>query len=87
MFLPNNRAGASAADPERQVESKLEIFRIEAETAAQFFYSCLAMHGVARHHKRVFRLFDEHALCWRTLIGGRPTRASVPEVRRVECLR
>jgi hypothetical protein len=63
--------------PEQQFARELEVFRTEVETAAQFFYSYLAMREVAKHHKRVFRMFNEHQLFWNTLLGGVQTAALI----------
>jgi AbiU2 len=62
---------------ERQFESELDIFRIESETAAQFFYGYLAVHDVAKHHKRVFQMLDQNALFWNTVSGGLQTSALI----------
>jgi hypothetical protein len=35
------------------------------------------MHEVAKHHKRVFRMFNEHPLFWTTLRGGVQTAALI----------
>jgi hypothetical protein len=69
MSSPPTVTGA-ARTPEQEFEAELEIFRTEAETAAKFFYSYLAMHEVAKRHKSVFRMFDENALFWNTVVGG-----------------
>lgn len=54
---------------------ELEIFRGEAEAGAQFFYSYLAVHELAKRDRRVFRLLDENALFWNTTLGGLQTGA------------
>ncbi|MGD0498664.1 MAG: hypothetical protein ABSC23_09545 [Bryobacteraceae bacterium] len=54
---------------------QLEIFRVEAESGAQFFYSYLAVHELAKRQRRVFRLLDRDALFWNTLLGGAQTGA------------
>ena len=56
---------------------ELETFRTEAETSAQFFYAWLGMREVAKRHKNVFRMFDQHALFWNTLLGGVQTAALI----------
>ena len=68
---------AAIGTPERQFARELEVFRTEAETAAQFFYTYLAMHEVAKRHKKVFRMFNEHPLFWNTLLGGVQTAALI----------
>jgi len=62
---------------ERQFESELEIFRTESEAATQFFYGYLAVHEVAKHHKRVFRLLNQYALFWNTVLGALQTSALI----------
>src|SRR5256885_12181769 len=62
---------------EQQFERELEIFRTEAEAAAQFFYSYLAIHEVAKRQRRVFHMLDEHALFWNTILGGLQTAALI----------
>src|SRR2546426_167098 len=54
---------------------ELEIFRVEAESGAQFFYSYLAVHELAKRQRRVFRLLDNDALFWNTLLRGAQTGA------------
>ena len=54
---------------------ELEIFRQEAEAGAQFFYSYLAVHELAKRQRRVFRMLDENALFWNTTLGGLQTGA------------
>jgi AbiU2 len=76
MTSPRSTTIASGT-PEQQFERELEIFRTEAETAAQFFYTYLAMHEVAKRHKPVFHLFNEHPLFWNTLVGGVQTAALI----------
>jgi hypothetical protein len=63
--------------PEKAFAQELEIFRTEAEGAAQFFYTYLGMHEIAKRHKQVFRMFDEHALFWNTLLGSVQTSALI----------
>ena len=61
------------ADPAMDFEQELEVLRTEAEAAAQFFYSYLAIHAVGRDHKPVHRLLDGSALFWSTILGGLQT--------------
>ena len=56
---------------------ELEIFRVEAESGAQFFYSNLAVHELAKRQRRVFQLLDEDALFWNTLLAGAQTGAII----------
>jgi hypothetical protein len=65
----------SAARIDDAFARELEIFRAEAESGAQFFYSYLAVHELAKRQRRVFRLLDHDALFWNTLLGGAQTGA------------
>ncbi len=60
---------------EEEFARELEIFRTEAEAGAQYFYSYLAVHELAKRYRRVFRTLDENALFWNTLLGGLQTEA------------
>ena len=60
---------------EEEFLRELEIFRNEAEGGAQFFYSYLAVHELAKRHRRVFCMLDENALFWNTMLGGVQTAA------------
>lgn len=57
-------------NPEKQFELELEVFRTEAEGAAQFFYAYLAVHAVAADHRPVHRLLNTAALFWNTNLGA-----------------
>ncbi len=63
--------------PEAKFVQELEIFRTEAEAAAQFFFTYLAMRKIADRHKTVHRMFDKHALFWNTLLAGVQTSAVI----------
>src|SRR5579872_6787368 len=65
----------SAALSEDVFARELELFRVDAEKGAQFFYSYLAVHELAKRQRRVFRLLDQDALFWNTLLGGAQTGA------------
>jgi hypothetical protein len=65
----------TAAHMDEEFSRELEIFRVEAESGAQFFYSYLAVHELAKRQRRVFRLLDDDALFWNTLLGGAQTAA------------
>jgi hypothetical protein len=54
---------------------ELEIFRGEAEAGAQFFYSYLAVHELAKHDRRIFQMLDDNALFWNTALAGLQTGA------------
>jgi hypothetical protein len=62
---------------EAALTRELEIFRQEAEAGAQFFYSYLAVHELAKRQRRVFRMLDENALFWNTTLGGLQTGATM----------
>jgi len=63
--------------PAVQYERELEIFRTEAEAAAQFFYAYLAVHAVAADHRPVHRLLNTAALFWNTNLGALQTSAFI----------
>jgi len=54
-------------------EQELEIFRGEAEAAAQFFYAYLTVHAVAADHNSVYQLLNRSALFWNTALGALQT--------------
>lgn len=54
-------------------EQEMEIFRGEAEAAAQFFYAYLTVHAVAADHKSVYQLLNRSALFWNTALGALQT--------------
>lgn len=54
-------------------ENELEVFRTEAESAIQFFYSWLGVHAVAGGHKAVYRLLNRAPLFWNTALGALQT--------------
>lgn len=60
---------------EADFERELEVFRTEAETAAQFFYAYLDIHGCAGADKAVYRLLNTAPLFWNTILGGLQTGA------------
>lgn len=59
--------------PEDVFANELEVFRTEAESGIQFFYSYLAVHAVAGEHKEVFRLLNTAPLFWNTALGALQT--------------
>jgi hypothetical protein len=61
------------SDPAADFEQELEVLRTEAEAAAQFFYSYLAIHAAAGDHRPVHRLLNRSALFWNTILGGLQT--------------
>ena len=62
---------------EEQFERELEIFRTEAETAAQFFYAFLAIHAATGAKRPVYRLLNTAPLFWNTVLGSLQTAAFV----------
>jgi hypothetical protein len=56
---------------------ELEIFRTEAEAAAQFFYAYLSVHETAGRHPSVFRLLNTVPLFWNTNLGALQTSAFI----------
>lgn len=54
-------------------EQELEVFRGEAEAAAQFFYAYLTVHAVAAENKAVYQLLNRSALFWNTALGALQT--------------
>jgi hypothetical protein len=58
-------------------ELELEVFRTEAETAAQFFYAYLAIHASAGAEKAIYRLLNTAPLFWNTILGSLQTAAFV----------
>lgn len=59
--------------PQEQFKNELEIFRTEAETAAQFFYAYLTIHAVARDDRKVLGLLNKAPLFWNTNLGALQT--------------
>lgn len=67
----------SVTSPEAQFEQELEVFRTEAESAAQFFYAYLTVHAVAGDNKAVYRLLNTAPLFWNTSLGALQTAAFI----------
>jgi hypothetical protein len=59
--------------PAETFERELEIFRTEAESAAQFLYAYLAIHATAADKRAVFDLLNTAALFWNTNLGALQT--------------
>jgi hypothetical protein len=51
-------------------KNELEIFRIEANSAAQFLYSDLAVRVLASEHPRVFNRLNMAPLFWNTTLAS-----------------
>jgi hypothetical protein len=64
-------------DPCEAFELELEIFRTEAEAAAQFFYAYLSVHETAGRHPTVLRLLKTAPLFWNTNLGALQTSAFI----------
>ncbi len=58
-------------------EHELEIFRTEAEAAAQFLYAYLSVHETAGRHPSVVRLLNTAPLFWNTNLGALQTSAFI----------
>jgi len=56
--------------PEDVFANELEVFRTEAESGIQFFYSYVAVHAVAGEHKEVHQLLNRAPLFWNTALGA-----------------
>jgi hypothetical protein len=56
--------------PEAQFERELEIFRTEADAAAQSFSAYLALYNVAASSKPVYNLLKTAPLFWNTNLGA-----------------
>lgn len=48
--------------------NEIEVFRTEAESCVQFFYSYLAIHDIAEQRKEVHRLLNKAPLFWNTVL-------------------
>ena len=53
--------------------NELEVFRTEAESGIQFFYSYLTVHAVAGENKNVYRSLNQAPLFWNTALGALQT--------------
>jgi len=65
-----NRVAITPANAEQEFERELEVFRTEAEGAAQFFYAWLAVHAAAGDDKDIHRLLNTAPLFWNTALGA-----------------
>jgi len=63
----------SATNVADQFARELEVFRTEADVAAQFLYAYLAVHAVAGDHRMVHRLLNTAPLFWNTNLGALQT--------------
>ena len=55
---------------EKEFEDELQIFRVSAETAAQFFYTFQAIHFLSSRDKAVLGLLNQAPMFWNTNIGA-----------------
>jgi AbiU2 len=60
----------SAVSADVQFERELEVFRTEAQAAAQFFFAFLAVHASAGESRSVQRLLNTAPLFWNTNLGA-----------------
>jgi hypothetical protein len=58
---------------EADFERELEVFRTEAETAAQFFYAFLDINACLGADDAVYRLLNTAPLFWSTILSGHQT--------------
>lgn len=65
------------SSPETEFTRELEVFRTEAESAIQFFYSWLTVHAVASSDKRVYRVLNQAPLFWNTSLGALQTASLI----------
>ncbi len=78
------RSIISGMTPDERFGRELEIFRAEAEAAAQFFFAYLTVHAVAHQHKSVHAFLNRTPLFWNTCMGALQTsafRSARPRVR------
>jgi len=74
----NRRAAVKATvATDARFEHELEVFRTEAETAAQFFYGYLAIQAAAGAENSIYRLLNTAPLFWNTILGALQTAAFV----------
>ncbi len=59
--------------PAAHFEHELELYRTEADAAAQFFYAFLAVHSVAGDAKAVYQALNTAPLFWNTTLGALQT--------------
>lgn len=61
----------------KEFERELEVFRTEAEAAAQFFYAWLGIHAAAGDDKAIAGLLNTAALFWNTNLAALQTATFV----------
>jgi hypothetical protein len=54
-------------------ENEMEVFRTEAESAIQFFYSWLGVHAIASEDEEVHGLLNQAPLFWKSVLGALQT--------------
>jgi len=62
---------------EEHFENELEVFRTEADTATQFFYSLLTINTIASKQKKVLHILNNTPLFWNTVLGGLQTSSFI----------
>jgi hypothetical protein len=70
-------AAKTTVATDAQFEHELEVFRTEAETAAQFLFGYLAIHAAAGAEKRIYSLLNTAPLFWNTALGALQSAAFV----------
>ena len=70
-------AASPAISAAAEFERELEVFRTEAQAAAQFFYAYLAVYAAAGDDKAVFRVLNTAPLFWNTNLGALQTATVV----------
>lgn len=57
-------------DAEKQFLAELEAFRVDSESAAQFFYTFQAIHYMASQDKRLLTRLNWNPMFWNTTMGA-----------------
>ena len=60
-------------NPEKIFQRELEIFRTEAQSGIQFFYTYLASNSIIGDDQKALKTVNETPLFWRTNIGALQT--------------
>lgn len=60
-------------NPEEKFQRELEIFRTEAQSGIQFFYTYLAFNAIIGDNKKVLDTVNKTSLFWKTNIGALQT--------------
>ncbi|WP_430390240.1 hypothetical protein [Dyella sp. 20L07] len=62
---------------EHEFNRRLEFFRVEVESAMQFFYAYLTIHDVASEDTHVYEVLNDYAVFWMTNLGALQTSAFI----------